>query len=138
MFVKALFFPLSSSFRYREVCDYNFDTHRSIQLKTGHFTQMVWRKSEELGVGVATGTKHGLECTYIVARYRPAGNVYGQYSENVLKGTFDESFCNNAVQDDGSGSGSGSGQGSGIERRNRWRPSWGSASGQGSGSGGSG
>ena len=81
------FFPLSLYIRYREVCDYNFDTHRSVQLRTGHFTQMVWKKSVELGVGVATGTKHGLECTCIVARYRPAG--YGwrngaKFNINIL------------------------------------------------------
>ena len=32
-------------------------------------------------------------CTYIVGRYRPAGNWAGQYAENVLKGTFNESTC---------------------------------------------
>ena len=35
-------------------------------------------------------------CTYIVARYRPAGNWAGQYVANVPKGKFDvESTCDN-------------------------------------------
>ena len=59
------------------MCDYNFNTNRSIP---------GW-ESEELGVGMPTGRKHSLDCTYVVARCRPFGNVYGQFSENVLKGT---------------------------------------------------
>ena len=103
---------------------------------------MVWKKSQQLGVGVATGKKYGMDCTYVVARYRPHGNIVGEFSDNVHNGTFDKSFCNTAVQNDGSGSGSGSGQGSGsfdlvngIERGNRWKHLWGSGSGQGSASG---
>ena len=36
-----------------------------------HFTQLVWRVSTELGVGVASGVNFH----YIVARYNPRGNV---------------------------------------------------------------
>lgn len=128
------------------MCDYDFDTDRPTYSSiTGHFTQMVWKNSRQLGVGVATGTnrRYGLECTYVVARYRRHGNVLGQFSENVLKGAFDESFCDNAIHYDESGSGSGNGQGSGrfgvgkkwnrIDSDDRL-----SASGQGNGSGGNG
>ena len=125
--------------RYREVCNYDFVAHRANHGGTAsHFTQMVWKKSQELGVGVATSTKDGMKCTCIVARYRPAGNWYGQDAKNVLKGTFDESFCNNAVQDDKASSGSSSGRGGGIRRGNRWRHVLGNGSGKGSGSGASG
>lgn len=37
----------------------------------GHFTQVVWKGSTELGVGMATnGNK-----VYVVGQYRPAGNI---------------------------------------------------------------
>ena len=95
--------------RYREVCNYDFVAHQANRGgATSDFTQMVWKKSQELGVGVATGNRDdGTKCTCLVARYRPAGNWLGKNPENVLKGTFDESFCNNAVQDDSKDSGSG-------------------------------
>ena len=122
------------------MCNYDFVAHRANHGGTASvdFTQMVWKNSQELGVGVATGTKDGMKCTYLVARYRPAGNWLGQEPKNVLKGTFDESFCNNAVQDDKSSSGSSNGRGGGIRRGNRWRHVLGNGSGKGSGSGASG
>lgn len=81
--------------RYNEVCKpgYNFK-NSGFSAGTGHFTQVVWKGSTDLGIGVATGNKHGMKCTYIVARYRPAGNFMGRYQENVLKGSFDaERVC---------------------------------------------
>ncbi|XP_032238340.2 protein PRY2 [Nematostella vectensis] len=51
----------------------------------GHFTQIVWKSTTEVGVGVAKAIVGGWTKTYIVARYRTAGNVKGQshYDENV-------------------------------------------------------
>ena len=46
----------------------------------GHFTQVVWRTSRELGVGKAQ-TRDGKWLA--VANYFPAGNYIGQYHENV-------------------------------------------------------
>ena len=49
---------------------------------TGHFTQVVWKGSQEIGVGRAKsrdGTKW-----YIVTNYYPAGNYVGEYKSNVL------------------------------------------------------
>jgi hypothetical protein len=40
----------------------------------GHYTQMVWRETREVGIGMAQ-SKHGL---YVVARYSPAGNIVGE------------------------------------------------------------
>lgn len=37
----------------------------------GHFTQVVWKGSTELGVGMATNGKK----VYVVGQYRPAGNI---------------------------------------------------------------
>lgn len=48
---------------------------------TGHFTQVVWKDSKELGVG-CTKAKNGK--IYVVANYYPPGNYIGCYVENVL------------------------------------------------------
>jgi hypothetical protein len=47
----------------------------------GHFTQVVWKASTELGVGWATG-RNGW--TYFCCNYAPAGNYQGQFRANVL------------------------------------------------------
>uniref|UniRef100_H2YZD8 SCP domain-containing protein n=1 Tax=Ciona savignyi TaxID=51511 RepID=H2YZD8_CIOSA len=49
---------------------------------TGHFTQVVWKNSTEIGIGVATDGKGTL---FAVANYAPAGNFRGQFEENVPK-----------------------------------------------------
>ena len=58
------------------MCDYDFDTHRS-RGASNHFTQVVWKASVELGIGKSTKGR----CTYVVARYKPAGNWVGEESE---------------------------------------------------------
>ena len=83
------------SYRYNEVCDpgYNFGSG-SFSVKSGHFTQVVWKESTELGIGRAEVQQSGMKCAYIVGRYRPAGNMMGNFAENVLKGSFDaNSYC---------------------------------------------
>ena len=47
----------------------------------GHFTQVVWKDSKKLGVGIAVSSSGGV---YVVARYSPPGNVMNQFAENVL------------------------------------------------------
>lgn len=49
-------------------------------LKTGHFTQIVWRESEEIGVAIARNRNGQI---FVVANYDPPGNVISTYSENV-------------------------------------------------------
>ncbi|KAJ8672875.1 hypothetical protein QAD02_004136 [Eretmocerus hayati] len=51
-------------------------------LKTGHFTQVVWRDSSELGVGMARNRNGEV---YVVANYNPPGNFLGSFVENVLQ-----------------------------------------------------
>ena len=48
---------------------------------TGHFTQVVWKDSRELGVGRAQ-TRDGK--WLVVANYRPAGNFLGRFQDNVF------------------------------------------------------
>ena len=76
-------------FRYNEVCNpgYTFG-QESGSPGTGHFTQVVWKESLELGIGKADVNENGNKCTYIVGRYRPAGNMIGDYAKNVPKGSF--------------------------------------------------
>ncbi|KLU89783.1 hypothetical protein MAPG_08752 [Magnaporthiopsis poae ATCC 64411] len=41
----------------------------------GHYTQMIWKSSTKVGLGIANDGKGGV---YVVARYNPAGNYIGQ------------------------------------------------------------
>ena len=86
-----------SIFRYNEVCQYNFNAEGP-QKATDHFTQVVWKASTEVGLGSASKQMNGVLCTYIVARYKPQGNFDDGsigYKDNVARGSFDESYCNN-------------------------------------------
>uniref|UniRef100_A0A671Q496 SCP domain-containing protein n=1 Tax=Sinocyclocheilus anshuiensis TaxID=1608454 RepID=A0A671Q496_9TELE len=49
---------------------------------TGHFTQVVWKDTKEVGVGLATDGN----TTFVVGQYLPAGNITnaGYFEENVL------------------------------------------------------
>ncbi len=47
---------------------------------TGHFTQVVWKSSKSIGVGVAKG-RYGT--TFVVVNYYPPGNYKGQFRANV-------------------------------------------------------
>lgn len=48
----------------------------------GHFTQVVWKDTREMGVGMARSNTGKL---YIVANYDPAGNMVGSFSTKVPK-----------------------------------------------------
>jgi len=65
---------------YNEVDDYDYN-NPVFGMNTGHFTQVVWKGSVELGVGIATSASGRV---YIVARYSPSGNWAGQFGNNVL------------------------------------------------------
>ncbi|XP_060074945.1 uncharacterized protein LOC132554644 isoform X2 [Ylistrum balloti] len=65
---------------YGEVKMYTFGSAQPVS-GTGHFTQVVWKGSDEIGVGKAR-TKDGK--ILVVANYRPAGNMLGAFQENVL------------------------------------------------------
>ena len=67
-------------FRYAEESQH-FYSREPTTLKTGHFTQVVWRDSLELGVGMARNRNGEV---YVVANYNPAGNYLGSFRENVL------------------------------------------------------
>lgn len=64
---------------YSEVSKYDF-RRATFASGTGHFTQVVWKGSHELGIGKAKG-KDGR--VFVVANYYPAGNIMGHFAENV-------------------------------------------------------
>ena len=66
---------------YDEIKDYNFNKP-GYNSKTGHFTQVVWVGSNEVGFGAAKSKRGNY---YGVANYYPPGNFINQMKENVLK-----------------------------------------------------
>ena len=64
---------------YEEIKDYNF-RNPGFKSATGHFTQLIWVGSRDVGIAKAVG-KNGAH--FVVARYYPAGNFVGQFPENV-------------------------------------------------------
>jgi uncharacterized protein YkwD len=73
---------------YSEIKDYKYESP-GFSSDTGHFTQVVWKGSTQLGCGAAQGTEtiQGTKYNafYVVCQYAPAGNVQGQFPDNVLK-----------------------------------------------------
>lgn len=68
---------------YNEIKDYDFQTAKSKNGNpTGHFTQVVWKASNNLGCGLGINSKD--KRFYGVTRYTPTGNLNGLYKTNVL------------------------------------------------------
>ncbi|XP_078363924.1 ectin-like [Oculina patagonica] len=78
---------------YFEVCDYNFNSG-TFSGGTGHFTQVVWKGSTQLGIGFARGSysfdgkKRFDNCLFVVGRYKEPGNMMNAFKQNVFKGSF--------------------------------------------------
>ena len=66
---------------YDEIYDYNFKKP-DFKSGTGHFTQVVWVGSKEVGFGAAQSESGNY---YGVANYFPPGNYIGEFEENVLR-----------------------------------------------------
>ena len=81
------------------MCDskYKFNEEKGAQ-KAGHFTQLVWRDSKAIGVGVSNRQNTlNLNCTYVVVRYRNAGNILGLFTDEVQRGSFAVDMCEKIV-----------------------------------------
>jgi len=76
---------------YNEMKNYNFDRGDGFSSGCGHFTQMIWKSSEEIGIGYVQRKSN----YWIVVNYSPPGNFIGQYKENVQrsKRTSNPLFC---------------------------------------------
>ena len=69
----------------KQVMDYwlkrsNFDPNHKPS-KTNHFTQIVWKKTLKIGVGVAKASNGAI---YIAAFYTPRGNITNYLTDNVV------------------------------------------------------
>lgn len=64
---------------YSEIKDHVFGREPT-SLKSGHFTQVIWKKSAELGIAWARSRSGKI---IVVANYNPAGNLLGTFAENV-------------------------------------------------------
>ncbi|CAF1460880.1 unnamed protein product [Adineta steineri] len=65
---------------YDEINDYDYN-EPGFSMQTGHFTQVVWKSTSKLGMGIAFGDGDGK--VIVVGRYSPAGNMEGDFPENV-------------------------------------------------------
>ena len=65
---------------YDEIKDYDF-AKSEFSSATGHFTQVVWKNSKQVGCGVACNVQ---EYCYVTCNYYPGGNYLGQFKTNVL------------------------------------------------------
>ena len=71
---------------YNEHKNYDFNKNK-FQKGTGHFTQIVWKETKEVGFGkIEFGD---LLC--LVALYYPAGNKFGEFTKNVYESNNNES-----------------------------------------------
>ena len=66
---------------YDEIKDYDYSTEVAND-DIGHFTQVVWKATKEVGFGF---TKNDEGKLFVVANYFPAGNTAGLFHENVLR-----------------------------------------------------
>uniref|UniRef100_A0A0A1XNF2 Golgi-associated plant pathogenesis-related protein 1 n=2 Tax=Zeugodacus cucurbitae TaxID=28588 RepID=A0A0A1XNF2_ZEUCU len=63
---------------YDEIAKYDF-AKAQFNPYTGHFTQLIWRDTKQVGVAYATSG----EKVWVVANYDPPGNVNGFFKDNV-------------------------------------------------------
>ena len=64
---------------YKEIANYNFETG-GFAMNTGHFTQLVWKDTSQIGVGCAKSAR----AIYVVMNFYKPGNIAGGYQVNVL------------------------------------------------------
>uniref|UniRef100_A0AC35TVW9 SCP domain-containing protein n=1 Tax=Rhabditophanes sp. KR3021 TaxID=114890 RepID=A0AC35TVW9_9BILA len=65
---------------YDEIKMYDFD-NPGFSLETGHFTQLIWKHSKNMGTGI---TCEDNVC-WVCFRYLPSGNILGKFDVNVLR-----------------------------------------------------
>ena len=75
---------------YREINSYTFgpdgigaDGLPIANAAVKDFTQMIWRSSQQMCTACARGTFQGNPAVFVVSHYSPAGNIAGQYLDNV-------------------------------------------------------
>ena len=66
---------------YNEIAYYDYN-NPGFSENAGHFTQVVWKSSTEVGCGIKSCG--GVWGDYVICSYKPAGNVIGEFAENVM------------------------------------------------------
>lgn len=66
---------------YNEIEYYDYN-NPGFSENAGHFTQVVWKSSTEVGCGIKSCG--GVWGDYVICSYKPAGNVIGEFAENVM------------------------------------------------------
>lgn len=67
---------------------YNFDRPTGFSLSTGHFTQLIWKNTNSVGcsrVDCDNSATDGASGWLVVCEYWPAGNVLGDFKNQVQK-----------------------------------------------------
>ncbi|CAF1077238.1 unnamed protein product [Adineta ricciae] len=67
---------------YSEIKSYKYRSP-GFSPATGHFTQVIWKSSTQLGIGIAFANNN--TNVYVVANYYPPGNALGSFPANVLR-----------------------------------------------------
>lgn len=68
---------------YNEKKDYDYEDPASCDFfDIGHFTQVVWKETQQIGCGVAANT--GTKNSFVACLYSPPGNYDNEYEINVL------------------------------------------------------
>ena len=63
---------------YDQINMYDFK-NQGFSTNTGHFTQLVWKGSKNLGCGIACGS-----ACIVICNYFPPGNLFDEFESNVF------------------------------------------------------
>jgi len=80
-------YELAVKLWYDENRDWDFKKSQGPIMKTGHFTQVVWRDTQEVSCGFAQSKLSG---TFVTCQYTKRGNSKGGYAANVAPIIIDE------------------------------------------------
>ena len=72
---------------YNEIEYYNY-AQPGFSMDTGHFTQLVWAKTAQLGCALVDCKTPKLKGIYLTCEYFPPGNIKNRYNENVFPPTY--------------------------------------------------
>jgi len=79
---------------YNEIAAYDF-SNPGFSEATGHFTCLVWVASTSFGMGIAINSTTG--AAYITMNTSPAGNIIGEFPQNVLAKTGSQAPVNVSI-----------------------------------------
>ncbi|XP_078361336.1 Golgi-associated plant pathogenesis-related protein 1-like [Oculina patagonica] len=75
---------IATNLWYSQAKNYSYSDPR-LNADTDTFTQVIWRETKEVGIGCARSSVSQSGPMYIVALYKPAGNIPKLLRQNVLE-----------------------------------------------------